>query len=300
MSYRPLGVMLALAGLLPAAVAHAELPPQLRTMLDAAIASGNDGDIDTLARYLKKASPDDAPEIDHIITDHRKQIAVAKQEKLAHQGVLEGWKGEGQIGASQSSGNTSTVGATVGINLSKEGLRWRHKLNASIDYERTAGITDRNQILGGLESDYKFSDRLFAYGSAQYERNRFAGFDTRVSVSGGIGYRVVAAPTFTLDLKAGPAWRKTDYIGEPSASEITGMTALDALWKATPNLTLSENATSLSGSSNTNLTSLTALSLKVSKALSTRISYQVTFNSNPPEGYKTTDTLTRFTLVYGF
>lgn len=297
---RPLGVLLAVAGLLPATVAHAELPPQLRGMLDAAIASGNDGDIDTLAKYLKKASPDDAAEIDHIIADHRKQIATAKQEKLAHQGVMDGWKGEGQIGASQSSGNTSTVALSAGLNLSKEGLHWRHKLSALVDYERTAGVTDRNQILAGLESDYKFNDRFFAYGSAQYERNRFAGYDTRVSVSGGLGYRVVADPKLTVDLKAGPAWRKSDYIGEPSASEITGMAALDAAWKATPNLTITENATTLSGNSNTNLTSLTALSLKISKALSTRISYQVTFNSSPPEGYKTTDTLTRFTLVYGF
>jgi putative salt-induced outer membrane protein len=300
MLIRPLGLLLAATGALTATTAHAELTPQLRSMLDAAMASGNDGDVDTLAKYIKKASPEDAAQVDHIIADHRKQIAAARQDKLANQTLMQGWKGEGQIGASQSSGNTSTVGISAGLNLSKEGLHWRHKVSALVDYERTDGVTDRNQILAGLESDYKFNARLFAFGSAQYEANRFSGFDTRVSVSGGLGYRVVASPRLTIDLKAGPAWRKTDYIDEPHVNEITGLAAIDALWKATPSLTLSENATTLSGDSNTNVTSLTALSLKINKALSARMSYQATFNSSPPPGYKTTDTLTRFTLVYGF
>jgi hypothetical protein len=106
--------------LLAARHAHAELAPQLRSMLDAAIASGNDADIDTIAKYLKQASPADAAEIDRTIGDHRAQIAAAKEEKLRHLGLLEGWKGEGQIGATQSSGNATTVGLTAGLGLTRE------------------------------------------------------------------------------------------------------------------------------------------------------------------------------------
>ena len=60
---RTVSLLLAGAALLAAGTAHAQLAPQMRSMLDAAIASGNDADIDTIAKYLKQASPADAAEV---------------------------------------------------------------------------------------------------------------------------------------------------------------------------------------------------------------------------------------------
>lgn len=297
---RRLTLIAAGVGLMASTAAHAEMAPQLRSMLDAAIASGNEAEIDTVVKYLKAANPADAAEADQIIASHRAQIAAAKEEKLRNQGLLDGWSGEGQIGASHSSGNTNSTGLSAGIALTKEGLRWRHGIRALADYERTDGETSRNQILAAYEPNYKFNDRLFAYGLAQYERDRFAGFSSRMTLSGGLGYRVIAEPTLTVDVKAGPAWRKTNYIGEPTDSELAGMGALNAKWDIAPTVTLSEDAAILIGSGNTNLTSLTALTAKLHGALSARVSYQVTHNSNPPFGFKKTDTLSRFSLVYGF
>ncbi|WP_125957188.1 YdiY family protein [Novosphingobium sp. MD-1] len=297
---RTVSFLLAGTALLAAGTAHAELARPLRSMLDAAIASSNDADIDTIAKYLKQASPADAAEIDRTIGDHRAQIAAAKEEKLRHLGLLEGWKGEGQIGATQSSGNATTVGLTAGLGLTRESLRWRFSLRALADYQRNNGQTSRNQMLFAFEPNYRFNERLFAYGLAQYERDRFAGFTSRTTLSGGLGYRVTAQPNFTVDVKAGPAWRKTSYIGEPAASDLTGLAALNARWAISRTLTLTEDANALYSRDNTNLNSLTSLSAKLSNALSARVSYQFTNNSNPPAGFKKTDTVTRFTMVYGF
>jgi putative salt-induced outer membrane protein len=44
----------------------------------------------------------------------------------------------------------------------------------------------------------------------------------------------------------------------------------------------------------------TGLEAKVSDRLSTRLSYAVDYNSNPPAGRGDTDTISRFSLVYGF
>ncbi len=192
------------------------------------------------------------------------------------------------------------MGASAGITLAREGLRWKHKFHALADYERNAGVTDRNQVQVGLESDYKFNAKMFAFGSGLFEDDRFAGFKSRVAIAGGVGYDLVTGPNLTVDVKAGPAWRRTDYIGLPAASEITGLAALDAAWKVSPALTLTENSALQSGDSNTNITSLTAISLKINKALSARVSYQLGYNSEPPATFGKTDTLTRFTLVYGF
>ena len=297
---RNLAATLLAGSLLLSAPAHAELAPPMRSMLDSAIASGSDADIDTIAKYLKQASPADAAEIDKTIADHRAQIAAAKQEKLAHQGLLDGWHGEGQIGFSKSGGNTSTSDISLGVGLTKEGLRWRYKFAALADYQHSNGVTTGNQQVVSLEPDYKVDDRLFVFGLAEYERNRFAGFSARDTLGGGIGYRAVATPSVTVDLKAGPTWRKTSYIGGPSVSAIAALGALDATWKVSAPLLLSEDASVLYTSQNTAINSLTALTAKLSSKLSARASFQLTDNSNPPPGFKKVDTLTRFTLVYGF
>lgn len=280
--------------------AHAELAPPMRAMLDAAIASGKDGDIDTIAKYLKQANPADAAEIDKVIADHRAQLAAARQEQLAHQSFFQGWKGEGQIGASQTSGNSSTLDLSAGLSLTKEGLHWRNAVHGLVDYQRSNGVTSANQVLVAWEPDYKFNSRLFVFGLAQYERNRFAGFSSRDTLGAGLGYRAVALPNFTVDVKAGPTWRKTDTIGAPSTSALSAYSAVDAAWKISSWASLTEDANVQYASSNTAVISLTALTAKLNSALSARIGYQVTVNSNPPAGFKQTDSLTRFTLVYGF
>jgi putative salt-induced outer membrane protein len=106
--------------------------------------------------------------------------------------------------------------------------------------------------------------------------------------------------SFTLDLKAGPTWRRTTLIGEPTTSDLTGLAAIDAAWKIGSGLTLTEDANTLIASDNTSTSSLTALTAKLGAKLSARLSYQITTNSNPAPGFGHTDTLTRMTLVYGF
>lgn len=293
------------AGVSGASEARAELPEQLRVALDAAISGGDKAEIDTIAKYLKVASPGDAAEIDARVSDHRAKVAAAKAaaaraEMERKRSVIAGWKGEGQIGVSQTSGNTNGFGASVGVALTKEGMRWRHNLRASANYERSNGRTSRNQQLAAFEPNYKFDDRLFSYGLAQYERDEFAGFNSRTTLSGGVGYRVFAKAPVTLDVKGGVAWRQTDFIGLERVSEINKFGAMDLQWKISPQVTLTENATGLYSPSNTNLTSLTALNVKLGGKFTARASYQVGYNSDPPPDYKTTDTLSRFTLVYGF
>jgi len=53
-------------------------------------------------------------------------------------------------------------------------------------------------------------------------------------------------------------------------------------------------------STSTSILLTTGLEAKVSDRLSTRLSYTVDYDSKPPAGAVSTDTQSRFTLVYGF
>lgn len=284
-------------------------PDPIRQMLAAAMASKKDGDVEAVGTLAKKTNPDRVADIDAMLIDYRakrtaerKAEADAARAKLAAAKFWQNWKGEGQIGASQSSGNTKSAGLSVGLALNRKGIDWDQRFRAQADYQRTNGSTSIERYLVEYEPQIKVSDRAFAYGLGRWERDRVLGFGNRWNASAGLGYKVIASKAMTLNLKAGPAWRETDYfIGRGrSDSELTGLAGLDFGWNLSPTLKLTQVASTIVGEHNTVTSSLTALNAKLVGGLSARFSYSADIDTNPPPGIETVDTLTRFTLVYGF
>lgn len=299
------------------APAYAELPDPVRAMIEAAIATGDAAKVAAVVDVAKATNPDDVAEIDTMLTTFRTEQrelaaaeAAAEREEIRRAGLFENWSGQGQIGASQSSGNTDSVGVTVSLNLERKGIDWAHKLLATADYQRTEGVTSREKILARYEPRFDVSDDLYVFGLAQYERNRFQGLSARYSLSSGIGYQVLQGPAVRLTVQGGPAYRRTEFVGGLAEDQIAALLALDFDWNISDNITLTQDtsATAQGGgeallfvsSDSTSLTAITGVELGVTNRLTTRLSYQIDYESNPPAGAVSTDTITRFTLVYGF
>ena len=297
--------------------AHAELPEGARQIIAAAFETGDDAKVKTALELARSAYPDDGSEIDALQQKWTEALALrqaeAEQEEKAeirNAGLLDLWSGEGQLGAFHSSGNTDSIGVSAAIKLRREGLDWSHRLNLRGDYQRQNGVTSREQILASYEPRWEFGENIFAYGLAQFERDTIQGFDSRYAVSGGLGYTVVDREGLSLSVKAGPAYRVTDYIDQPTERRLAALAGLDFDWQIFERLSFSQSANAVAetggqavlivDSSNTTLNLLTALDFKVTDNLRSRLSYQFDYASDPAEGAVSTDTLTRFTLVYGF
>ncbi len=287
--------------------AHAELPQPVRDMIEAAIATGDAEKVATVMELAKTTNPDDGDAIDAMSAefDSAQQAeaaaaAAAEEEAIRSAGLFENWSGEGQLGAFRSTGNSSNTGLTAGIGLQRTGIKWRHKLNALADFQRTNGVTTREQFLAAYEANYDVSDRMYVYGLAQYERDRFQGFSSRITGSGGVGYRVIENDTMQLAVKAGPAYRKTTFIGGGTDSSIAGLAAVDFDWQITDTIKFTEDASALIASDNNTYLSTTGIEAALGGSLSARLAYVVEHDTNPPLGAVKTDTLTRFTLIYGF
>ncbi|WP_120078488.1 DUF481 domain-containing protein [Aurantiacibacter odishensis] len=309
--------LLAIPALLLSAPAAAELPQAARTMIEAAIASGDAERVEAVVATARAAFPDDAGEIDAIWSQYRAEqaeiaAAQAAQEEaeLRQAGLFENWNGEGQIGAFQSSGNTDEFGVTAALALEREGIDWEHRLRLTADYRRLNGATSREQFLARYEPRYQINERLFAYGLAQYERDRRQGYSARYALSGGIGYKVIDEENMELSIKAGPAYRVTNFTDGTSASRLAGLFGADFAWDISDNLKFTQDASStvetggqalvIVDSTNTSIAATTGLEAGLTDALSTRLSWTIEYDSNPPAGAVKTDTLSRFTLVYGF
>lgn len=306
-----------LGSLILAVPAQAELPEAARQMIDTAMATGDKAKIAAVLDIAKKTWPDDAEQIAAIEKEWKKatteQAALAakkQEEEIRNAGLFERWTGEGQLGGFHSSGNTNSTGVTAGLSLTRQGIDWSHRLKGRFDYQRQNGVTSREQYFASYEPRWQFRDDIFAYGLAQFDRDRFQGIDGRYAVSGGLGYKVVDRDGLSLSLKAGPAYRVTEYTHGRTESRIAALAGLDFDWRIFERLTLTQdtNAVAETGgeavvivdSSNTTLNLVTGLDFKVTDALRARMSYELDYDSNPAVGKVSTDTATRASIVYGF
>lgn len=314
---RPEPFLLVAAFAVVSTPAAAELPDGVRAMIDAAIATGDEKKVATVLELARMTNPDEAAVLDGIEAEWKAAQAAKlarqqanREEEIREAGIFQRWSGEGEIGAFQSSGNTDSVGIASSLKLKREGLKWSHLLRGRVDYQRQNGETSREQFLAAYEPRCQFSDDLFLYGLAQFERDRLQGFDGRYAVSGGLGYKVFDGESLKLAIKAGPAWRITQFRDGTSNSRIAGLFGADFDWEIVKGLTFTQDANALAegggevqvlvDGSNTSINLVSGLDFRISEKLRSRLSYAVDYDSNPPADAESTDTLTRFTVIYGF
>lgn len=288
-------------------------------MLEAAFAGGNEAEVATVVKYAQKAWPDAAPDIQaHADAWKAEKLAAAppaviqppappatsaaatQQQAEAAAPPPTPWKGKGELGGSYATGNSDYFGLTAALALKHDGPTWRHGFVAQADYRHSEGETTRERYLISYQPNYRFNERTYVYGLTQYEHDRFVGYDSRYALSAGIGYRTNGGKPFTLELEAGPAYRLTRFTDDGSESSVAGRGSVSLEWKLGPMLSFNQDAAVYIDSLNSTINGTSALQAKLSGPLSARLSYNFQYESSPPDGRQTTDTLSRVSLVYDF
>ncbi|MBW4330830.1 DUF481 domain-containing protein [Stakelama sp. CBK3Z-3] len=269
-------------------------------MLDAAMKSGNDKEVDTIAKYARSADPDGADAIAKQVADWKSARTKQQQRHLREADFMELVKGSVQIGGYYTTGNTNNTGLSGQANLTREGLDWRHKLKLVADYQRSAGVTTRRHYLAAYEPNYKLHDDLYVYGAFQYESDHFLGYDNRYSASTGAGYSAIKRPGMSLDLELGPAYRSTDYVddGTDASAAIRGSASFK--WKLSPAVSFSQDASGYLQHGNSTVATNTGFNAKLFGPVSGQLSYQIQYESQPRDKVESMDTISRASLVYEF
>lgn len=296
---RRLGLAIALSVVTLPAQAD-PVPAQAEILLRTA-AEKSDAVLGSTADVAKKAFPKSAKEIDALVKQLRATASRRHEEKLRHIGLLRGWKGHGQVGASSTSGNTRSTGLSVGLDFSREGLKWTHAFNATFDYERDNGVETKGRYFGSYQANYKFNDRLYLLGLASWESDRFSGFDSRASEALGFGYSLIRTPAVTLSLEGGPALRQTDFVTAGAKNNFAGRAAMNYAWAVMPNLKFTENMSYYNEDRDNTFTANTAFTLGLIGSLSVQASYLAQYESTPATALlRRYNSTARTTLVYSF
>jgi len=280
--------------------AGAALPEPVTRMINAAAISEDPAALDTVAGVAKSAYPGSDREVDERVSrlkadKETKRIALLRQHRF-----YQGWSGEGEVGASRTSGNTNDTTLAVGLHVTKEGIRWRHKFDATAEYQRSQGVSGSEKYLASYGPNYKINERFFTFGLAQWEKDRFAGFYSRTTEAVGLGYNVLTGPAVTLDVRAGPAFRQTDLVVGAYQTTTELRLASQFAWHVSPRTTITEDVDVYVGGGNNTYQSNTALTTTVIGRLAARASFRIKKETSPQPGFSATDTSSRVTLVYGF
>ncbi len=289
-----------LSPLLLANTDPATIPPAIKAMLDAAIASGNDAEIATIIKYARIADPKSGDAAQALAAAWANDRVREKTVVIQQASFLDLWTGKVELGGTITTGNSDTLGATAIVEANREGLKWRQKFLVQADYAEALGVTTRRHLLAQYQPNYKIDDRRYVAGTVLFESDPFLGYHERYSAALGAGYRAIVQPDVTLALELGPAFRQTSFTDGREQSSLASRGSVDFDWKLNPGVSLSQDAAIYLERYNSTISSTTAVTARVLGPLAASLSYNIQYESDPPIGRVTTDTIGRASLVYTF
>lgn len=276
------------------------IPAAIKAMLDAALASGNEGEVSTIVKYARLADPASADAVLAIAQKWRTDRAAVRTRELQQADMFDLWTGRVEVGGFITTGNSDTAGLSGLVDLTREGLRWRHRFRATADYQESLGVTSRERYLAAYEPNAKIGDRTYIYGAAQYEKDRFAGYFDRFATSAGLGYGAIKRAGLSLDVELGPAFRYTAYTDDNKEGSLAARGSMNLRWQVLSGLTFTQNAAAYIERYNSTLGSTSSLNARLIGPLSAQLSYNLQYENEPPVGSEKTNTIGRASLVYSF
>jgi len=221
------------------------------------------------------------------------------------------WKSNIEFGYVATSGNTETTSINSGFSASYEIELWKHSVDiktifGSAEDSSTSEVeTNAEKYFVEGKSDYKYSDKSYAFIMANYEDDRFSDNDYQTSLSAGRGFAMDMSDKSKLDLEVGVGYRKTLkketlLLAEEAISETIFRLAANYFWDITENSKFEQKLSSDIGDDNTVTKSYTGLSANFAKNLALKLSLTATHQSEVRGDTEELDTVTAVTVVYNF
>lgn len=229
------------------------------------------------------------------------KIVLATGLLFATSSTFAQWAGEGSLAFSNSSGNSETSSLAAALNLSKESGQWKHSIGFdAVSSTQEDATTGEAYTLSG-QSDYNFTGPYSAFAGLRYQTDRFSGFDSQTSLTGGLAWNIISSETTSFDAQLGAGYRDSELANNGgSESEAIFTVGLAYAHKLTETTDLDLGFLTESGSSNTYSEFNAAIRVAISDALGLRAGYQARNNSDAPAGSTSTDTLVTLGVSYNF
>lgn len=209
------------------------------------------------------------------------------------------FKGNVQAGYNAQSGNTDS--STLLANSTLTWFRpdtayslWGSATNTTSSNVRSS---ERYQLAG--RTRYNMTQQNYLFGQANWLTDRFNGYDSRSTFTGGYGRQLLNGPLHTLRLEFGPGVRHDEYHEGGRSTRALAYGAANYTYQLSDNTRFTQGLSALTNEE-TVVNTETALNVAINQDFAIRLAYTVAYNTDPPTSApKNTDTTTSVTIVYG-
>ena len=201
-------------------------------------------------------------------------------------------------------GNTNTDTIYSDVTVVARTAKDRGTFYGRYDKERAEGIETVNRWLTYFDYNRFLNDKLFAFGNATLESDKFQDLNLRSTLSAGLGYQVFETPKRNLDVKGGLAYVDEDFdIGEDySYPSFTWGLNYDEWFfdKIMQFFNNDQVFISLGDPSKTVIRTRTGFRFPLPKGFSTTLQYNWEYDSRPAPGADRVDTRALVLIGYNF
>lgn len=224
---------------------------------------------------------------------------------------------KGELGGSFASGNSENEAANAALEIKQLSDRWTHTLGFAGNYGSDGDGTTAERWEFRGQSDYKLTERAYAFGAGRYEDDRFSAYEYQASLAAGLGYKVIDSDQTKFWVQGGPGYRFAERKGECLDDPLPGdlEDCVDQARSESENAVIFRGDAGFehqltattkvvdrflveTGSDNTFLQNDLGLEITISGALALRLGYQVRHNTDVLPGTEKTDTLATVGLIY--
>jgi len=287
------------------------MPDIAAAMLNVAYESGDPAEIAAVAKAVKAVFPDYA---DVIAKDAETQIAALKpaaKDGAARNDAdappsggllaIKPWDGKFSASAVMSSGNSENTAVGIALDAVRTAGEFKHNFKGYLDLGESSGVTNQKRWGASYKLDYNFTDRTYAYGRFSYDEDQFSGFDYRLFAGAGLGHYFAKSEAFTWKAEGGPGFRYSPIdLTREIEKEFAAYGATEIDWLIREGLKFEQDFNVTWTSPTTTLQSVTSLSTQLWGDLSTGLSFEYRYETDPPLGRENSDTTARASLIYGF
>ena len=223
----------------------------------------------------------------------------------------EGWTGEASVSGSNTTGNTKTTDAGVGIKLKKEGDTWGHKFRANADYGKVDGSKNKSAWSLGYQIDRNLNERTYVYGNADYYQDQFGAYKQGYFLGTGVGYKLVLPDPISWNVEGGAGYRSQksritdnrlatnpDGLASEKQNEVALRGFSDFDFKLNDNVSFYNDTEVIWSKSDTHIWDEAGITANLVGNLAARASFRIDHHTDVPFDTKKTDTTTRVGVVY--
>jgi putative salt-induced outer membrane protein len=202
-----------------------------------------------------------------------------------------------------TTGNSSTTATAFGAGLITRHQKWTTDQKGAFLRTEDDGVVSAESVLYRFRAERSLTTRLSAFGEYGYFRDTFSGLAHRHSPNGGLIYKAIDLPQYTMTVDGSLGYLKEFRIGEPNVSSMAYGARVIQKWKISPTADLKDELRlfgRFDEGADWHFGNVVELSAKLTNLFSLKVTQTITYANQPIGTAKSTDTATSIALVMKF